>query len=112
MKTVIASAAGYLAGVAVAAVLTTGTIAILPISAAIVVGIFVGWALNSLDERFGITDSLVAALERYERQTLLKVERGVYYVIRSTGQAIIQRLQMSAVRYIHERIRRLPQAWQ
>ncbi|WP_370981001.1 hypothetical protein [Agaribacterium sp. ZY112] len=65
-KVLISSGAASLAALAVGAVTT---VAAGPLIAAIFVGVAVGVALESLDQRFGITDKLVKAIEE-EMNTL------------------------------------------
>lgn len=77
-KVLIASGAASLAAMAVGAITT---LAAGPLIAAIFVGVAAGMALESLDQRYGITDKLVAAIDEelnslYER-TIGDFKRGV-----------------------------------
>ncbi|ROQ28580.1 hypothetical protein [Gallaecimonas pentaromativorans] len=113
-KAAIASTAGYLASaatVAASVALTGATIAVLPLAAGILVGVLVGVALNAVDEKFQITQSLINALDTAQRRIQNSIDNniaqakrgmldGVYYLVHETGNL----LRRSARHWINDQI--------
>ncbi len=71
IKVGIGALAGGLAGLMVGAVTTT---AVVPIAFAIAVSVGIGWILQRVDDHYGLTDSLVAALEKGQEAIAQKKE--------------------------------------
>lgn len=95
VKAAIASAAGYAAGMVVSAglvAITGASIAIFPLAAAILVGIGIGFALNWLDNKYGVTQAIINYLNRVEHDTKKDISDGVYYVISEAGRAVRRQL--------------------
>jgi putative flippase GtrA len=95
VKAAIASAAGYAAGMVVSAglvAITGASIAIFPLAAAILVGIGIGFALNWLDNKYGVTQAIINHLNRIEHDTKKDISDGVYYVISEAGRAVRRQL--------------------
>lgn len=65
IKVGISSLISAIVGLAVGSVIT---VAAIPIIVTIGVGILTGWALEAFDTQYGLTDKLVAALEKYRDQ--------------------------------------------
>lgn len=95
VKAAIASAAGYAAGMVVSAglvAITGATIAVFPLAAAILVGIGIGWALNWLDNKYGVTQAIINHLNRVEKDAKKDITDGVYYIISAAGQVVRRRI--------------------
>ncbi|WP_052750334.1 hypothetical protein [Arsukibacterium sp. MJ3] len=106
IKAVIAGAAGYAAGMYFAGGAAAATIAILPLSAAIVVGILVVGGLYVLDNHLGITKAIVDYLEHAEQNVKNDIRDGIYYVIQSTGHAVRRKFEANIRSYILSLLRR------
>lgn len=104
VKAVFSGVAGYAAGIYFAG--TAAAIAILPLGAAIVVGIVVAGALYALDNHFGITQAIIDHLDRTERNVKREVFEGFYYIIQSTGYAVRRQFKSQVRSYISSLLRR------
>jgi hypothetical protein len=108
LKAAIASAAGYISGMAVSAglIALTGTsIAVFPLTAAILVGIGVGLTLNWFDDRYNVTQAIINHLDRIEYNTQKDITDGVYYVISQAGHAVKHCLSGAIRRYLSSILR-------
>ncbi|MCB5213588.1 hypothetical protein LHL18_08810 [Rheinheimera aquimaris] len=109
VKAAIASAAGYAAGMVVSAglvAITGASIAIFPLAAAILVGIGIGFALNWLDNKYGVTQAIINHLNRIEYDTKKDISDGVYYVVSAAGQAVKRQLTGAIRSYLSSLLRR------
>ncbi len=105
VKIAIASTAGYLASIGTAAFMTavTGaTIAVVPLAVGIAVCIGVGFILNTIDNHFQITQSLIRNLEQKELEVKHAASEGIYYIIRSATESVKRQLVRSAVRKLND----------
>lgn len=90
MKAVVATGAGYFAGLLVAVSSGSMMVAVAPLTVSIAAAIFVGYGLNQLDKQFGITEQLSDALAEHKlqwEQSIRKVSRdSSYYFSTVPGQ--------------------------
>lgn len=107
-------------GSATAALLGSFVIAIGPLAAAIVIGVGVSYALTKLDEKYGVTDKVIAALDEIS-------EKGIQGIVRERKQALVRKgeelvsdaadsvidyaieaVQKVVIRSIHNLLRKMP----
>lgn len=95
VKGIIATGVGYLTGVLVPILTGGATIAVAPLAAGIFAAVTVGFGLNFLDNRLGITEKLAGALadhrEQWE-QAMSKVHRDSSYFF-DTAEGQLQFMQ-------------------
>ncbi|MBJ7556867.1 hypothetical protein [Marinomonas spartinae] len=89
VKVGISSIVAAIAGTAIGSLTT---VAAAPLVAAIFVGIAVGYTLNSIDERFFITDKLSQVLSEIEDNTIGELSRGMWELEKKLRWQIINRI--------------------
>lgn len=120
MKTVLATASGYLVGSLLA---TSASIAVLPVGVGVVVTIAVGYTLHVLDRELGLTERLATAtsayyhlwgaagalareaLEQKRRKSSRLVREYVYGLVEDTGEALLQIASQAIRNAIDEALR-------
>ncbi len=75
IKVGISALLSSLVGIAVGSVIT---VAVVPIFVTIFMGVIVGGALERIDSQYGLTDKLVAVLEKYSNELEQKVGRTLH----------------------------------
>lgn len=92
------------ASIAVATALTSAgvVLAIGPLVAVIVIGLLTSVALNALDERYGITDKLITALDEISNNIGSRIENGKQQVSKAVNEAT-----ESVIDYMIESVQRM-----
>jgi hypothetical protein len=110
VKTAIAGAAGYFTAAGTAAFFAGG-VAILPLGLGLIVGITAVVALNHIDQHFQLTQKLVQAIEKKEKEVANRLQTGFYCIIRSAGREVVRQLQRLAIDQINRNLRKLSPQW-
>jgi len=90
----------------IALIATAGgaVVAIGPLVAVIVIGVFVSYGLSKLDEHFGITDKVIAALDEISEKSIQGIIEEKKAAIVHKGQQFADEAVESVIEYAMEKV--------